>query len=124
MMSHKVKSALHILGSPDDLKFRSCLTLFSQAASDDADRVLFKQAIWINSLAARRTGERWSCYAQLRPEMLPRKCEQEGDKTMTISSGPSGTMYGFLACTASQYMTPTVITVERQTTIGPARSVI
>jgi CBS domain-containing protein len=26
-------------------------------------------------------------------------------------------MYGFLACTASQYMTPTVITVERQTTI-------
>jgi len=27
-------------------------------------------------------------------------------------------MYGFLACTASQFMTPTVITVERQTTIG------
>jgi CBS domain-containing protein len=27
-------------------------------------------------------------------------------------------MYGFLACTASQYMTPTVITVERQTTMG------
>jgi uncharacterized protein (DUF1810 family) len=45
MMSHKVKSALHILGSPDDLKFRSCLTLFAQAASDDADRVLFKQAL-------------------------------------------------------------------------------
>jgi uncharacterized protein (DUF1810 family) len=28
------KSALEILGSPDDLKFRSCLTLFRQAASD------------------------------------------------------------------------------------------
>jgi len=27
-------------------------------------------------------------------------------------------MYGFLACTASQFMTPTVITVGRQTTIG------
>jgi CBS domain-containing protein len=26
-------------------------------------------------------------------------------------------MYGFLACTASQFMTPTVVTVERQTTI-------
>jgi len=37
---------------------------------------------------------------------------------MTTSTGASGTMYGFLACTASQYMTPTVITVERQTTIG------
>ncbi len=37
---------------------------------------------------------------------------------MAMSSGAGGTMYGFLACTASQYMTPTVITVERQTTIG------
>lgn len=45
MMSHTGKSALDILGSPDDLKFRSCLTLFAQAASDDADHVLFKQAL-------------------------------------------------------------------------------
>jgi CBS domain-containing protein len=37
---------------------------------------------------------------------------------MTMSSGGGGAMYGFLACTASQFMTPTVITVERQTTIG------
>jgi CBS domain-containing protein len=37
---------------------------------------------------------------------------------MTMSSGSGRTMYGFLACTASQFMTPTVITVERQTTIG------
>ena len=37
---------------------------------------------------------------------------------MTTSTGAFGTMYGFLACTASQYMTPTVITVERQITIG------
>jgi uncharacterized protein (DUF1810 family) len=29
MASHKGKSALEILGSPDDLKFRSCLTLFA-----------------------------------------------------------------------------------------------
>jgi hypothetical protein len=32
---------------------------------------------------------------------------------MTMSSGGGGAMYGFLACTASQFMTPTVITVER-----------
>jgi CBS domain-containing protein len=35
-----------------------------------------------------------------------------------MSSGAGGTMYGFLVCTAGQFMTPTVITVERQTTIG------
>jgi CBS domain-containing protein len=34
---------------------------------------------------------------------------------MTTSS--SGTMYGFLTRTAGQFMTPTVVTVERQTTI-------
>jgi uncharacterized protein (DUF1810 family) len=45
MTSHEGKSALEILGSPDDLKFRSCLTLFAQAASDDADHVLFNQAL-------------------------------------------------------------------------------
>ena len=28
MLRHRDKSALAILGSPDDLKFRSCLTLF------------------------------------------------------------------------------------------------
>jgi CBS domain-containing protein len=36
---------------------------------------------------------------------------------MTASSGADGTMYGFLSCTAGRFMTPTVITVERQTTI-------
>jgi uncharacterized protein (DUF1810 family) len=45
MTSHKGRSALDILGSPDDLKFRSCLTLFAQAASEDSDRALFKQAL-------------------------------------------------------------------------------
>ena len=37
---------------------------------------------------------------------------------MTMSSGTGGTIYGFLACTAGQFMTPTVITIGRQTTIG------
>jgi uncharacterized protein (DUF1810 family) len=45
MMAHKGKSALEILGSPDDLKFRSCLTLFREAASDKCDRVLFTEAL-------------------------------------------------------------------------------
>jgi uncharacterized protein (DUF1810 family) len=45
MTSHEGKSALDILGSPDDLKFRSCLTLFAQAASDDSHRSLFTEAL-------------------------------------------------------------------------------
>src|SRR5262249_3285140 len=36
VLGHKGKSALEILGSPDDLKFRSCLTLFGQVASDNS----------------------------------------------------------------------------------------
>jgi uncharacterized protein (DUF1810 family) len=42
---HKDRSALEILGSPDNLKFRSCLTLFAQAASNNSDRSLFEQAL-------------------------------------------------------------------------------
>lgn len=45
MTSHRAKSALEILGSPDDLKFRSCLTLFAEATSEDSDGELFKQAL-------------------------------------------------------------------------------
>jgi uncharacterized protein (DUF1810 family) len=45
MLDHKGKSALEILGSPDDLKFRSCLTLFREAASENSDRALFDDAL-------------------------------------------------------------------------------
>src|SRR5262249_34507009 len=45
MIGHKGKSALEILGSPDDLKFRSCLTLFGQVASDSSDRMLLIEAL-------------------------------------------------------------------------------
>ena len=45
MLGHKGKSALEILGSPDDLKLRSCLTLFCEAASDKSDRSLFAEAL-------------------------------------------------------------------------------
>ncbi len=45
MNEHKGRSALAILGSPDDLKFRSCLTLFREAASEDSDRELFTNAL-------------------------------------------------------------------------------
>jgi uncharacterized protein (DUF1810 family) len=45
MMQCTGKSAFEILGSPDDLKFRSCLTLFRQAASDRVDRELFTEAL-------------------------------------------------------------------------------
>ena len=45
MVRHKGKSALEILGSPDDFKFRSCLTLFCEAASDRSDQSLFAEAL-------------------------------------------------------------------------------
>jgi uncharacterized protein (DUF1810 family) len=45
LLRHNGKSALEILGSPDDLKFRSSLTLFREAARDDADRALFVKAL-------------------------------------------------------------------------------
>jgi uncharacterized protein (DUF1810 family) len=44
-MVHKGKSALEIFGSPDDLKFRSSLTLFGQVGSDKSDRRLFIEAL-------------------------------------------------------------------------------
>jgi uncharacterized protein (DUF1810 family) len=45
MLGHKNKTALQILGSPDDLKFRSCMTLFAHAAPNEDDRSLLKQAL-------------------------------------------------------------------------------
>ena len=45
MIVHKDRSALEILGSPDDLKFRSCITLFRQAASEASDQMLFTEAL-------------------------------------------------------------------------------
>ncbi len=45
MIDQKGKSAFEILGSPDDLKFRSCLTLFREAASENSDRTLFTKAL-------------------------------------------------------------------------------
>jgi uncharacterized protein (DUF1810 family) len=45
LIRHTGKSALDILGSPDELKFRSCLTLFREAASENSDRSLFASAL-------------------------------------------------------------------------------
>ena len=45
LMNQKGKSAFEILGSPDDLKLRSCLTLFREAASEDLDLELFTNAL-------------------------------------------------------------------------------
>jgi len=44
MMRHEDLSALDILGSPDDLKFRSSVTLFLSVATD-ADIALFRSAL-------------------------------------------------------------------------------
>jgi uncharacterized protein (DUF1810 family) len=45
LMDQKKKSAFEVLGSPDDFKLRSCLTLFREAASEDSDRALFAKAL-------------------------------------------------------------------------------
>jgi uncharacterized protein (DUF1810 family) len=59
MIGHKGRSALEILGSPDDLKFRSCLTLFAKAAADNSDRMLFQEALdqFYNGMLDHRTLE-------------------------------------------------------------------
>ncbi|MBI2727202.1 MAG: DUF1810 family protein [Polaromonas sp.] len=41
-MAVKGKSAFEILGTPDDLKFRSCMTLFAAVAPGDS---VFKEAL-------------------------------------------------------------------------------
>ena len=45
VLAHTGKSAHDIFGSPDDVKFRSCLTLFHEASADDDDRALFAEAL-------------------------------------------------------------------------------
>jgi uncharacterized protein (DUF1810 family) len=45
LIPHEGKSAVEILGSPDDLKLRSWLTLFREAAMKDSDRDLFSRAL-------------------------------------------------------------------------------
>ena len=45
VLEHSKRTALDILGAPDDMKFRSCLTLFRAAADDPADRELFDAAL-------------------------------------------------------------------------------
>lgn len=42
VMASKGKSAFQIFGTPDDLKFRSCLTLFAYAVPDEP---LFREAL-------------------------------------------------------------------------------
>jgi uncharacterized protein (DUF1810 family) len=45
MLACPAASATEVLGSPDDLKFRSCLTLFSAVATSPAARELFMTAL-------------------------------------------------------------------------------
>ncbi|MDB5641676.1 MAG: hypothetical protein JWN07_993 [Hyphomicrobiales bacterium] len=45
LLQHTDKSAHEIFGTPDDLKLRSCLTLFKAAASTPEDRALFEAAL-------------------------------------------------------------------------------
>lgn len=42
VLNAKCKSAFEIFGTPDELKFRSCMTLFAHAAPDDD---IFREAL-------------------------------------------------------------------------------
>ena len=57
MLEVEGRSALEILGSPDDMKFRSCLTLFVRAAPEEP---AFRQALarYFNDAEDPRTLER------------------------------------------------------------------
>ncbi|WP_028464534.1 DUF1810 domain-containing protein [Nisaea denitrificans] len=45
VLPHSDKTAFEIFGSPDDMKFRSCLTLFEAAAENEEDSALFGRAL-------------------------------------------------------------------------------
>lgn len=45
LLQHEGKTAREILGAPDDLKLRSCLTLFMAASSTREDRDLFERGL-------------------------------------------------------------------------------
>lgn len=45
MLATRGQSALQILGSPDDLKFRSCMTLFEHVATPDPAGAEFAEAL-------------------------------------------------------------------------------
>ena len=60
MIGHKGESALEILGSPDDLKFRSCLTLFAKQPPITPTACYSKKP-WINSITVCQILARSSC---------------------------------------------------------------
>ena len=45
LLAHAGRDIRMILGTPDDLKLRSCLTLFEAVAANEADRALFASAL-------------------------------------------------------------------------------
>lgn len=45
ILTHGDRSAYEILGAPDDMKFKSCLTLFEAAAKDGDTKSLFARAL-------------------------------------------------------------------------------
>ena len=59
MVEHRDKPVFEILGSPDDLEFRSCVTLFREAASEP--RPVHQS---LGYMAANLTRVLWRCYAR------------------------------------------------------------
>jgi uncharacterized protein (DUF1810 family) len=84
MIDHKGKSAFEILGSPDDLKFRSCLTLFREAALGNSDRD-YSAKLWINSIAVNPTIGLWSFCART---IVHRRCGQWPSREVATKQAP------------------------------------
>ena len=61
MIGHKVKSALEILGSPDDLKFRSSPHFYLLKRRPITPTACYSPKAWISSMMASRTSGRWNC---------------------------------------------------------------
>jgi uncharacterized protein (DUF1810 family) len=56
VMAIKGRTLREIFGSSDDIKFRSCMTLFARASDDDSR--VFRRALDVSARVARTT-QRW-----------------------------------------------------------------
>lgn len=74
LLDHRDAPIRDILGPPDDLKSRSCFTLFEAVAEDDADRALFAQALELFH-AGRRDPQTFDLLErEAGCEQIPRRC--------------------------------------------------
>lgn len=88
VLRHTQKSASQILGAPDDLKFFSCMTLFSEAAPDE---LVFRLALQAFFHGARDPQTLRLCALGSRPSPAARAAPAGPQHTLsTASPSPMG----------------------------------